>query len=203
MQRQQRGVVLDRAELGRIEHGLRHEQRHVGHDAQIRVAGLHQLERLGRLPALRLMHGEALLAREHLEGILGTARLVGRAEHGDDILLALEQLLEHGLAEGLLSMHDDTHFPRLLARLAWMPACAGMTSPPRRRGPTPGHWIRSCCSLGISCPPIPEIDTSPLSVHRSRHSGFNCSIRRTFQALFHFFICFSRRIAAGIVWWLS
>ena len=48
MQRQQRGVVLDGAELGRIEDRLRHEQRHVRHDAQVGVARLHQLQRLGR-----------------------------------------------------------------------------------------------------------------------------------------------------------
>ena len=109
MQRQQRGVILDRAEPGRIEHGLRHEQRHVGHDAQIGVAAFHQLEGLGRFPALRLMHGQALLARKDLERIFRPARLVGGAEYGDDVLLALEQPVEHGLAEGLLSMDDDAH----------------------------------------------------------------------------------------------
>ena len=55
------------------------------------------------------MHRQALLAGEHLQRILGAAGLVGCAEHAHHVLLALEQLLQHGLAEGLLSMHDDTH----------------------------------------------------------------------------------------------
>ena len=38
VQRQQRGMILDGAELGRIDDRLRHEQRHIGHDAQIGVA---------------------------------------------------------------------------------------------------------------------------------------------------------------------
>ena len=50
---------------------------------------------------------------EQLQRIFRPARLVGRAAHRDDILAALEQLLEHGLAEGLLAMNDDTH--RLLS----------------------------------------------------------------------------------------
>ena len=44
-----------------------------------------------------------------LSGSSARPGLVRRAEHGDDVLPALEQLLEHGLAEGLLSMHDDAH----------------------------------------------------------------------------------------------
>ena len=44
-----------------------------------------------------------------LSGSSGAARLVGRATHRDDVLFALQQLLQDRLAEGLLSMHDDAH----------------------------------------------------------------------------------------------
>src|SRR6185295_5750400 len=102
-------MILDGAELGSIEHRLGYEQRHVGHHAQVGVGRLHELESLRRFPALGLVHGQALLLGKHLERILGTTRLVGRAEHRHHILLALEQLLEHGLAEGFLPMHYDPH----------------------------------------------------------------------------------------------
>ncbi len=61
VRRQQRGVVLERAEPGRIQHRLRHEQQHVGHHAHVGIERLHQLERFRRLPALGLVHGQALL----------------------------------------------------------------------------------------------------------------------------------------------
>ncbi len=59
---QQRRVILERAEPRRVEHRLRNEQQHIGHQADVGVERLHQLERFRRLPALRLVDGEALLA---------------------------------------------------------------------------------------------------------------------------------------------
>ena len=47
--------------------------------------------------------------RQLLQRISRTALAIGRAEHADDVLLALEQTFEHRLTEGLLTVDDDTH----------------------------------------------------------------------------------------------
>ena len=159
MQGQERGMVLDGARFGGVQHRLRHKQRHVGHDAQVGVGRLHQLQRLGHPPALGLVHGKALLAREHLERVLGPARLVGRAEDGDHVLLALQQLLEHGLAEGLLPMHDDTHwFSAPYSILSPLPACGERVRPAPAKAGGEGQQQTPTSE----CAAAPHLDPLPM-----------------------------------------
>src|SRR5258705_7701000 len=120
-------MVLDRAETGRVDDGLWHEQGHIGHDADVRLEGPHQLEGLRRLPRLRLMDGEPLFRRERREWVFRPAFLVGGAEYRDDVLASLQEGFENGLAEGVLSMDYDAHlrFPFLLQPVIPMrSACA-------------------------------------------------------------------------------
>src|SRR5262249_15090803 len=55
------------------------------------------------------------------------ARLLGRHIGGDHILAALDQRLQHGLAERLLAVDDDTHSVSS-SLSAVVPAKAGTTS---------------------------------------------------------------------------
>ena len=55
------------------------------------------------------MNGKALFQGKLLQRISGAALLVRRAEHADDVLPFVEQPLQNGLAEGLLSMNHDAH----------------------------------------------------------------------------------------------
>jgi hypothetical protein len=59
------------------------------------------------------MHGQALLQGELLQRVGRAALLVGRAEHADNVLAALDQHFEHRFAEGLLAVdnYPHTHFP--------------------------------------------------------------------------------------------
>ena len=106
---QQRGVILERAELGRVEHRLRHEEEDIRHHADVGVEALHERQRLGRLPAFRLMYRQTLFQGERLQRILGPPGLVGRTADGNDSLASCEQLFEHRLTEGVLSVNHDTH----------------------------------------------------------------------------------------------
>src|SRR3546814_3921478 len=72
VQRQQRGMILDGA-LGRqVDDRLRHEQGHVGHDAEVRLEGAHQLFGLRRLPRCRLVH---LRSEEHTSELQSLMRI--------------------------------------------------------------------------------------------------------------------------------
>ena len=70
------------------------------------------------LPHLRLAVGRGLVDRQPggerglLQRIGLLARLLRRHIDADDVLAALEQRLEHRLAEGLLAVNDDAHVPR-------------------------------------------------------------------------------------------
>src|SRR5215213_10104268 len=61
------------------------------------------------------------------------------------------------------------------------------------------------CSLLMSFPRKRESTSSPPTIvgHRSRHRGLDPSISSTFHALFHFLICFSRRMASSMCSWTS
>ena len=107
--RQQRRVILDRAVGRDVEEFLRHEQRDEGHHLEV------GLERLELLPHLRLAIGRRLIDRQlggerrFLQRIGPGAFLLRRDIDGDDVLAALEQRLQHRLAEGLLAVNHDTH----------------------------------------------------------------------------------------------
>jgi hypothetical protein len=58
------------------------------------------------------------------------------------------------------------------------------------------HSIARTLTSGVH---MQQIQTSLISVHRSRHCGFAPSISRSFQTRFHFLSCFSRAIADSIV----
>ena len=114
--RQQRRVILDRAVGRDVEEFLRHEQRDEGHHLQV------GLERLELLPDLRVLVGRRLKDRQ-LRGERGFLQRVGlgafllrRDIDADDVLAALDQRLQHGLAEGLLAVNHDTHVISQLAR---------------------------------------------------------------------------------------
>ena len=108
-------MVLDRALARDGEKFLRHEQRDEGHDLQV------GLERLELLPHLRLAVGRRLIDREFggkrrfLQRFRLGAFLLRRDVNADHVLAALDQRLQHGLAERLLAVNDDTHeAPRTL-----------------------------------------------------------------------------------------
>ena len=96
--------------MGRdVEEFLGHEQRDEGHDLEV------GLERLELVPDLRVLVGRRLIDRQ-LRRDRGFLQRVGlgalffrRDIDADDILAALDQRLQHGLAEGLLAVNHDTH----------------------------------------------------------------------------------------------
>ena len=108
MQGQQRGVVLDAAELRHVERLLGHDEGHVGHHAEIGLQRRHLLPYLGLLERLRLEERQIVGEGSLLDGIHPLA-LVRLAVDADDILSARDQGIEHGLAECLLAIDDDSH----------------------------------------------------------------------------------------------
>ena len=107
--RQQRRVILDRAVRRDVEEFFRHEQRDEGHDLEV------GLERLELLPDFRVLVGRRLIDRQ-LRRDRGFLQRIGlgafffrRDIDADDVLAALDQRLQHGLAEGLLAVNHDTH----------------------------------------------------------------------------------------------
>jgi hypothetical protein len=55
------------------------------------------------------MEYEALFQGQRLQRIDGVAVDVGRAENGDDVVLAAQQLFRYGLSKGLLAVDDYAH----------------------------------------------------------------------------------------------
>ncbi len=110
VQRQQRGVILDRAVGRDVEEARGHEQGDERHHLQI---GLQRLElvpdRTGLAVGFRLVQRQLQGERGlfHRVGLLPF--LVGRHIDADDVLAALDERLEHRLAECLLPMNDDAH----------------------------------------------------------------------------------------------
>src|SRR6185437_15211780 len=100
------------------------------------------LERLELLPHLGLAVGGRLIDRQlggergFLERIGLLPRLLGRHVDGDHLVTALEQRLEHRLAEGLLAVDDNTH-GKILSQNpdCSLPPCGGGL---RRRS-----WLRA------------------------------------------------------------
>ena len=92
-----------------IEELLGHEQRHERHDLQV------GLERLELFPHLGLAIGCRLIDRQlgrdcrFLQRVGLLAGLLRRDIDADDVLAALQERLQHGLAEGLLAMDHDAH----------------------------------------------------------------------------------------------
>jgi hypothetical protein len=106
---QQRRVILDRAVGRDVEEILRHEQGDEGHHLQVRLQRLELLPHLRVLVGLGLEHRQIGSKRRFLQRIgLGTG-LLGRDIDADDVLTALDQRFQHGLAECLLAVNDDTH----------------------------------------------------------------------------------------------
>ena len=113
MARQQRRVVLDRAERGHGEELLRDDQRDERHDLEVRRERAEPLDHRGIAERRRADERQP-------GGGRGFGQRIGplafrRGVHRHDIVAALEQGLEHGLAEGLLAVHHDPHAYLLFA----------------------------------------------------------------------------------------
>src|SRR5262245_42147976 len=119
-------MVLDRTVRRDVKKILRHEQRDKGHDLKIRFQSLELFPDFRILVGRRLMHGKFGSKRRFLEWIGPGAFVFRRDIDGDDILTALEQRFQHGLAEGLLAVNDNTHStpPK------YQPSIAGFSSMP-------------------------------------------------------------------------
>ena len=101
VERQQRGVILD-GPLGRqVDDVLRHEERDVGHDAEVRLQRLKVFPDLFLLPGCRLVDIESLLPGKDLERVFRAAFLVRRI--GPRAALFLAQI---GLLLGQIGHHD-------------------------------------------------------------------------------------------------
>src|SRR5262245_28436115 len=108
----QRRMVLDRAAHGEIENLFGHDEGDVGHDAQIGLELRELLPHLGLVAkGPRLINGKIPGEGGLLQGIDATAPLgrLGGTVDGDHVLFALQQGLQHALAERLLPVHHDTH----------------------------------------------------------------------------------------------
>ena len=93
-----------------VEEVLRHEQRDERHDLQVGPERAEFLPHLGLLVAIRLIDRQAGRERRFHQGVRLLPRLLRRHIDGDDVLAALQELLEHRLAEGLLAVDHDTHW---------------------------------------------------------------------------------------------
>jgi hypothetical protein len=109
-------MILDRAPRRHVQHLFGHDERHVGHHAQIGFEPAELLPHLGLvLERARLEHRKLSRERGLFQRIDPSAlSRIRRAIHADHVFTALEQRLEHALAKRLLPMDDDTHgsFPR-------------------------------------------------------------------------------------------
>ena len=103
MRRQQRGMELDRAVLGYLDEGLRHELRHVRHDADIDREVAQGRECLVAAVALELQHGNTELVGPRAQRIGLGARLLRCHEDAGDGIAALAEGVERRFAEGLLA----------------------------------------------------------------------------------------------------
>ncbi len=77
------------------------------------------------------MHRQTRRERRFLQRIGFGARLFRRDIDRDDIVAALEQRFEHGFAESLLAVNDDTHADNPL-RISWsisFPSWPGLSRP--------------------------------------------------------------------------
>src|ERR1019366_4406363 len=107
VQRQQAGMELDGAESRDLAQGLRHELGHEGHDADLDVGLPHRVQRgeVGQFG--ELMHCQPALLGGEAQRV-GTAFL-GGAEHGGDLIPAVQEGLHRGFAEILLADNGDAH----------------------------------------------------------------------------------------------
>ncbi len=93
----------------RVEKFLRHEQRHECHDLQVGLERLELGQHFRSFIRGRLHHLQARGERRFLQGIGLGALFFRRDIDGDDVLAALDQRFQDGLAEGLLAVDHDTH----------------------------------------------------------------------------------------------
>ncbi len=105
--------------------------------------------------------------------------------------------------------HDETcHRQRASTSYYWIPACARMTygrtfvchSPNAGLFKRPWYYTCHSRSLHLSFPRKRESTSSPPMIigHRSRHRGFDSSMRSIFHALLHLLISFSRLMASSM-----
>src|SRR5579862_7196251 len=138
-------MILDRAVRRRVEEFLRHEQGDESHHLQVGLERLELGQNLRVLVGRRLMDRELGGERRLLQRVGLGALFLRRHVDGDDLLAAFEQRLQHGLAERLLAVNNDTHkatsqnIPRSCPRRRasskhrrlsdyWVPAFAGTTA---------------------------------------------------------------------------
>src|SRR5262245_17515883 len=111
MEREQRGMVLDRAARRTVQHFVGHDERDVGHHAQVRLESPEFLPHLGLVTErLRLMDRQTAREGRFLQRIDPPAlRRIGGAVDADDVFPAPEERFQHALAECLLPVDDDAH----------------------------------------------------------------------------------------------
>jgi len=102
-------IALNRAFGRDVEEILRHEQSDERHHLQVGLERAEFLPHLGLAVGGRLIDRKLRGDRRFFERIGLLARLFGRDVDRDDLFAAFKQRLQHGLAEGLLPMNDDSH----------------------------------------------------------------------------------------------
>src|SRR5260221_3893654 len=113
MQRQQRGVELDRAVLWNGAEGLRHEGDDVSHDAEVDVEIPERGLRLRGGVARKLEDADAAARGCGAQRVWPRAGGGGWDENGSDLVALRDERLEHRPAERLLPDDCDPHHPLL------------------------------------------------------------------------------------------
>ena len=100
--------------MGRdVQKFFRHEQRDEGHHLKVGLKGTELLPNFRLAIGRRLAHRQFRGQRGFLQRIGLGAFLLRRDIRRDDIVAALEQRLQHGFAERLLAVNNDTHSKNL------------------------------------------------------------------------------------------
>jgi hypothetical protein len=102
-------MILDRAAGRDVQELLRHEQRDERHHLEVGFQRAELLPHLGLAIGRRLIDRQLGRDRRLLERIGARAFLLRRHVDRDDVLAALDERLQHGLAERLLAVDHDTH----------------------------------------------------------------------------------------------
>jgi hypothetical protein len=101
-------VVLDRSEPRDLCEAVRRELEHVRHDAEVHSQRFQRSVRIFAAQRFELVDLEPLFLRRRAQRIgLGTG-FFRRAKHASDFVAALEEFVQHVLAEVLLT--DDRYF---------------------------------------------------------------------------------------------
>ncbi len=98
-----------------VEELFRHEQRDESHHLQVGLERFEFFPDLGLAIIVGLMDRKLGRQRRLFQRVGFRAGLFRRHIDGDDIVAALEQRFQHGLAERLLPVNHDTHIEKPLS----------------------------------------------------------------------------------------